>query len=149
MIKHPFNSEWFKYNDEVVEKVTKPPGYEKLPRVTNTKAPNDMNSCYALIYRKVGELFYSCEPPLVDICQPWRDEVNTWFPYLAPACLVRERICRADWSPSGEELEECQASQTSIQGPSQSFLQSQGGKLIVFRKRNSRLIRIALRTRKN
>eukprot|EP00081_Caenorhabditis_elegans_P013509 NP_492524.2 Ubiquitin carboxyl-terminal hydrolase [Caenorhabditis elegans] len=60
LIKSPLNQKWYRYNDETVEAIPKPPGTEK-PTTAKTeksrkkdkeKYPTDQKACYGLLYRR-------------------------------------------------------------------------------------------------
>ncbi|KAF1768651.1 hypothetical protein GCK72_000463 [Caenorhabditis remanei] len=60
LIKSPLNQKWYRYNDETVESIAKPPGtdkpttgkVEKSRRKDKEKYPTDQKACYGLLYRR-------------------------------------------------------------------------------------------------
>ncbi|EGT51298.1 hypothetical protein CAEBREN_11655 [Caenorhabditis brenneri] len=60
LIKSPYNSKWYRYNDETVEALAKPPGTEKPTSAKTDKSkkkdkekwPVDQKACYGLFYRR-------------------------------------------------------------------------------------------------
>ncbi|CAI2313534.1 unnamed protein product [Caenorhabditis sp. 36 PRJEB53466] len=60
LIKSPLNQKWYRYNDETVEALAKPPGTDKPTsargdksrRKEKEKTPTDQKACYGLLYRR-------------------------------------------------------------------------------------------------
>lgn len=60
LIKSPYNQKWYRYNDETVEPMAKPPGTDKPTSARTDKSrkkdkekyPTDQKACYGLLYRR-------------------------------------------------------------------------------------------------
>ncbi|KHJ86321.1 hypothetical protein OESDEN_13933 [Oesophagostomum dentatum] len=52
LVRHPFTGVWYKYNDEHVEPLARPPGVERSRSAPGARPTPDMKACYGLAYRR-------------------------------------------------------------------------------------------------
>uniref|UniRef100_A0A0K0DBE1 ubiquitinyl hydrolase 1 n=1 Tax=Angiostrongylus cantonensis TaxID=6313 RepID=A0A0K0DBE1_ANGCA len=71
LVRHPFTGVWYKYNDEHVEPLSRPPGVERSKSVPGGRPTPDMKACYGLAYRMR-------EANMPDIIMPPNEITETW-----------------------------------------------------------------------
>lgn len=71
LVRHPFTGTWYKYNDERVEPLTRPPGVERCRSLPGGRPTPDMKACYGLAYRRK-------EPCIPAIIMPPDEITETW-----------------------------------------------------------------------
>ncbi|KAK6730350.1 hypothetical protein RB195_007049 [Necator americanus] len=52
LVRHPFTGVWYKYNDEHVEPLARPPGVDRSRSASLARPTPDMKACYGLAYRR-------------------------------------------------------------------------------------------------
>ncbi|KAJ1373144.1 hypothetical protein KIN20_035483 [Parelaphostrongylus tenuis] len=71
LVRHPFTGVWYKYNDEHVEPLARPPGVERSKSIPVGRPTPDMKACYGLAYRVK-------ETKMPDIVMPPDEITETW-----------------------------------------------------------------------
>ncbi|KJH44938.1 ubiquitinyl hydrolase 1 [Dictyocaulus viviparus] len=71
LVRHPFTGVWYKYNDEHVEPLARPPGVERSKSAPTGRPTPDMRACYGLAYRRK-------ELKMPDIVMPPEEITETW-----------------------------------------------------------------------
>ncbi|KAK6051735.1 ubiquitinyl hydrolase 1 [Cooperia oncophora] len=72
LVRHPFTGIWYKYNDEHVEPLARPPGVDRSKTIPGGRPTPDMKACYGLAYRRK-------EPAIPEIIMPPDDITETWI----------------------------------------------------------------------
>ncbi|KAK5986804.1 USP domain-containing protein [Trichostrongylus colubriformis] len=72
LVRHPFTGVWYKYNDEHVEQLARPPGVDRSKTIPGGRPTPDMKACYGLAYRRK-------EPSIPEIIMPPDDITETWI----------------------------------------------------------------------
>ncbi|VDM51723.1 unnamed protein product [Angiostrongylus costaricensis] len=71
LVRHPFTGVWYKYNDEHVEPLSRPPGVERSKSIPGGRPTPDMKACYGLAYRVR-------EANMPDIVMPPNEITEIW-----------------------------------------------------------------------
>ncbi|WKX89009.1 hypothetical protein Q1695_008565 [Nippostrongylus brasiliensis] len=71
LVRHPFTGTWYKYNDEHVEPLARPPGVDRSRSCPGGRPTPDMKACYGLAYRRK-------EPSVPEIIMPPDDITESW-----------------------------------------------------------------------
>ncbi|CAD6184305.1 unnamed protein product [Caenorhabditis auriculariae] len=99
LVKTPWSSKWFKYNDEKVEAMARPPGTERATssdgkRVKKSeKAPADQRACYGLLYRRRDEQLPLPRPehPPPELIGSSADEIEDMFLGMNSETLAKNK----------------------------------------------------------
>ncbi|KAL6731360.1 hypothetical protein Aduo_002233 [Ancylostoma duodenale] len=79
LVRHPFTGVWYKYNDEHVEPLAKPPGVERSRSAPGARPTPDMKACYGLAYRRKESSVPDIVMPPDNITENWAATTESRF----------------------------------------------------------------------
>ncbi|CAJ0594106.1 unnamed protein product [Cylicocyclus nassatus] len=79
LVRHPFTGVWYKYNDEHVEPLARPPGVERSRSAPGARPTPDMKACYGLAYRVKESIVPEIIMPPDSITAKWAAMTESRF----------------------------------------------------------------------